>query len=183
VPGHEEHRAFELVVAERRPKRLEDRQRLGRDLGGIEFEEHFEIDRRQIVLLDHLGDLLPLLDGDLPCLLPLQALHKVGLARLTLGLRGIERAELHLGLKRVDDLGGRRVLGGCRRQLRGAAHQEGGGEDGNTTGSLRRHGLVSLRFPLKFSRNLSSSKLSDFTPLRRGQIAVRQAARRRRRGR
>jgi hypothetical protein len=80
-----------------------------RDLGRIEIEEHFEVDWRQVVLFDHVGDFLPLLDGDLPGLRVLQTVHEVCLLFLLGGMVGIERAELRLGLKRIDDVVGRRL--------------------------------------------------------------------------
>lgn len=42
MTGDEEHRAFELFIAQRGAELLQDRPSLGRDLGRVEIEEHFE---------------------------------------------------------------------------------------------------------------------------------------------
>src|SRR5215467_4989700 len=61
VTGDEEHRAFELFIAQRGAELLQDWQSLRRDLSRVEIEEHFEVDCRQVVLFDHVGDFFPLL--------------------------------------------------------------------------------------------------------------------------
>jgi len=56
VTGDEEHRAFELFIAQRGAELLQDWQSLGVISAEIEIEEHFEVDWRQVVLFDHVGD-------------------------------------------------------------------------------------------------------------------------------
>ena len=119
MAGDHEHRAFELVAIERRTELVQDRERLAGDGGGVVVEEDFEIDGRKIVLLDHVGDLFPLLDGDLPCLHAAQLGDELLLLLLTLRLARVEGAELRgFTLQRIDDLRGGRVfgLGRNRRQ-------------------------------------------------------------------
>jgi hypothetical protein len=159
------------------------------DHGGIELEEHFEVDRRQVVLIDRLGDLAALLHGDLPRLGVLQAVDEVGLLRVLRCLSWIEGAELYLGLERVDDLIGRGILGGCRHDLRAAQDDDGNGES-DVMNCCRLHGgsprlaefLDTFRADPYSAQGEPHPNMTteSLTPLRQGRIAARPAAHRRR---